>query len=81
VQVLSLRNSSPKYYPRVCLLGVWFMKTDLLVRLSSGFLEAVCTHLPYPHSFLDMGVSGSDSLRCTWDFLMVGNMMFELQTF
>lgn len=51
------------------------MKTDLLARVSSEFLELVCTHSLYPYSLLAMGVSGSDSFRCTWDFLVLRNTM------
>lgn len=51
------------------------MKTDLLARVSSEFLKLVRTHSLYPYSLLAMGVSSSDSFRCTWDFLMLRNMM------
>lgn len=51
------------------------MKTDLLARVSSEFLKLVRTHSLYPYSLLAMGVSSSDSFRCTWDFLVLRNMM------
>lgn len=51
------------------------MKTDLLARVSSEFLKLIRTHSLYPYSLLAMGVSSSDSFRCTWDFLVLRNMM------